>query len=223
MSLTTDCTTQMRCSLLILTVLAEDYTHLSVRACIARISAKHFKEVVCRIYERIMELKVSETYKIALLIVLYLVRTTRTVYNLRKRLVVACILAWGIAQNRLAVSLVKIHCNLIWLICFIQFHSLHKRLVRRDCKNFFINLFTTLHKHYLHAFLYLCSVDSEKILTLALWFKVHCSKCVTCLHALDVTDTIIILSEFLHLIWLVPVIVRLVIRICTHHELNVVT
>ena len=213
----------MRCSLLILTVLAEDYTHLSVRACIARISAKHFKEVVCRIYEWVMELKVSETHKVAFLVVLNLMRTLRTVHNLRKLLVIAGILARSVAEHRLAISLIEVHCYFIRLECLVELHSLHERLVRSDCKNIFIYLLAVSYKLHLHAFLGLCSVHSEKILTLALWFKVHRSQCVTCLHALDVTDTIIILSEFLHLIWLVPVVVRLVVRVCTHHQLNVVT
>ena len=170
-----------------------------------------------------MELKVSETYKIALLIVLYLVRTTRTVYDLRKRLVITCILARSITEYRLAIRLIKIHCDLVWLICCIKFHSLYERLVRSNCKDILIYLLTTLHKFYLHALLSLSRIHSEEVLTLALRFKVHCSKRVTCLYALDVADTIIILSEFLHFIWLVPVIVWLIVRVCTHHKFDVVT
>ena len=36
---------------------------------------------------------------------------------------------------------------------------------------------------------------------------------ITGLHALDVADTIVVLGELLHFIWLVPVVVRLVVRV----------
>ena len=209
-------------SFLVFSVLAKNHTHLSIRACVARIPAKNFKEIIGRIHKRIVELEVTQTYKVALLIVLDLMRTLRTVHDLRKFLVVAGILARGIAENRLSVRLIEVHRDLIRLERLIKFHSLHERLVRSYGKYIFIDLLAVSYKLYLHSVLSLCRIDSKKVLALALRLEVHGSQGVSGLDALYVTYTVVILGEFLHLIWLVPVVVRLVVRICTHHQLDIV-
>ena len=223
MSLTTDCTTQMVCCLLVFAILAEDHTHLSIRTSVTRIATKYFKEVICRIYERIMELKVTQTHKVAFLVVLYLMRTLRAVHDLRKLLVIAGVLARSVAEHRLSVCLIEVHGNLIRIPRLIKLHCLHERLVRSDSKNIFIYLLAVSYKLHLHSFLGLCSVHSEEILTLALRLEVHGSQSVAGLHALDVADTVVVLGKLLHLVRLVPVVVRLVVRVCTHHQLDIVT
>ena len=170
-----------------------------------------------------MELEVTESHEIAFLVVLYLMRTLRTVHNLRKRLVITCILARSITENRVSVSIIKIHCHLVLLPCLIKFHALHKRLVRGYCKDVFINLFPVSYQFHLHSFLDLGSIYTKEILSLALRLEVHGCKSVAGLHSLDVADTVVVLGELLHLIRLVPVVVRLIVGIGTHHQFDIVS
>ena len=124
---------QVRGGFVILSSLPVPHAHTGVGPGVARITAKDLVEIVGRIDERIVELKVTKTYQIAFLRVLNFLRKLRTLDNRRKRFV-RILDNWSISQHRLAGSVLKSHCQGFGVNAFIKLYSVHEWLVRSDIR-----------------------------------------------------------------------------------------
>ena len=170
-----------------------------------------------------MELEVTQAYEVALFGVLYIFRFLRTFNYLRKRSV-RVVPNRGEVQDFLPGSIREDDGEVGFRVFLVYADGRPVWLVRGYVEYVLLGEFLpAAEERETQVMTRLGGVHREESPARLLQRHIRCREAVAGLHSLHITDSIPVLAELLRLIRGAPVVVRLVVRVCSGHKFDVVT
>ena len=132
-------------------------------------------------------------------------------------------LVWVVVDKKFAFCRIKAHKDLSRLcnLSCINLEVISERLVRRHCSHLAVENLSVVRNNNLGIATDLSNVRCNMDVTGRVDVHIYSRLLITAVYVIEVTDTVPVSSKLLCLLRVDPAVVRLVVRICCSHELNI--